>query len=281
MKAYRRAGVPVDALTLQNEPQNRFPFEYPGMDFRDQEEARLVETVGPALQARAAGHQAARLRPQLVAAPQRRRTARRGQPGVRQDLLDDPRRAPLARRHRLPLLLGRPRGPVRRSTTCTRTRTSTSPSAPARSPRIPATTFADTLQWHTRIPDRRRGAQLGQDGDHLERRAGSRGRPAQRRLRHLHRRRDDRPAHGRGHARGRLLRARPRHEVRAARARGGSTRRSRARSRTSRSATRAARSSWWRSTTTGATARRASTCACGGREVSYDLPAGAVATFTL
>jgi len=48
--AYRRAGVPIDALTLQNEPQNRFPSAYPGMDFRDTEEARLVKTVGPALQ---------------------------------------------------------------------------------------------------------------------------------------------------------------------------------------------------------------------------------------
>jgi glucosylceramidase len=47
--AYRRAGVPVDALTLQNEPQNRNPSGYPGMDFRDFEEARLVKDVGPAL----------------------------------------------------------------------------------------------------------------------------------------------------------------------------------------------------------------------------------------
>jgi glucosylceramidase len=47
---YRRAGVPIDALTLQNEPQNRFPSAYPGMDFRDTEEARLVKAVGPALQ---------------------------------------------------------------------------------------------------------------------------------------------------------------------------------------------------------------------------------------
>ena len=49
VQAYRRAGVPVDALTLQNEPQNRKPSGYPGMDFRDFEEARLVKAVGPAL----------------------------------------------------------------------------------------------------------------------------------------------------------------------------------------------------------------------------------------
>jgi glucosylceramidase len=43
---YRRAGVPIDAITLQNEPQNRFPSAYPGMDLRDDEEARLVVAVG-------------------------------------------------------------------------------------------------------------------------------------------------------------------------------------------------------------------------------------------
>jgi glucosylceramidase len=48
VRAYERAGVPVDAVTLQNEPQNRFPSGYPGMDFRDPEEARLIESVGPA-----------------------------------------------------------------------------------------------------------------------------------------------------------------------------------------------------------------------------------------
>jgi glucosylceramidase len=46
---YGRAGVPIDALTLQNEPQNRNPSAYPGMDLRDNEEARLIEAVGPAL----------------------------------------------------------------------------------------------------------------------------------------------------------------------------------------------------------------------------------------
>jgi len=46
VKEYRRAGVPIDALTLQNEPQNRNPSGYPGMDLRDPEEARLAEVVG-------------------------------------------------------------------------------------------------------------------------------------------------------------------------------------------------------------------------------------------
>lgn len=46
VRAYARAGVPIDALTLQNEPQNRNPSGYPGMDLRDDEEIRLIELVG-------------------------------------------------------------------------------------------------------------------------------------------------------------------------------------------------------------------------------------------
>lgn len=48
--AYRDAGVVIDAVTLQNEPQNRNPKNYPGMDLRDDEEARLVVAVGSAFQ---------------------------------------------------------------------------------------------------------------------------------------------------------------------------------------------------------------------------------------
>jgi len=46
VQEYRHAGVPIDALTLQNEPQNRNPSGYPGMDLRDSEEARLAVIVG-------------------------------------------------------------------------------------------------------------------------------------------------------------------------------------------------------------------------------------------
>ena len=49
VRAYRREGVPVHSLTPQNEPQNRFPFEYPGMDLRPNEEAKLVIEMGRAL----------------------------------------------------------------------------------------------------------------------------------------------------------------------------------------------------------------------------------------
>lgn len=46
VREYGRAGVPIDAITLQNEPQNRNPSGYPGMDLRADEEIRLIEVVG-------------------------------------------------------------------------------------------------------------------------------------------------------------------------------------------------------------------------------------------
>jgi glucosylceramidase len=51
VQAYRAAGVPVDYLTLQNEPQNRAPNAYPGMDLPVRQEVKLIEAVGPALRA--------------------------------------------------------------------------------------------------------------------------------------------------------------------------------------------------------------------------------------
>jgi glucosylceramidase len=49
IKAYARAGVPIDAVTVQNEPQNRNPSGYPGMDMPVAQEAKLIEALGPAL----------------------------------------------------------------------------------------------------------------------------------------------------------------------------------------------------------------------------------------
>jgi glucosylceramidase len=49
IEAYRAAGVPVYAVTLQNEPQNRNPNGYPGMDLPVAQEAKLIEALGPAL----------------------------------------------------------------------------------------------------------------------------------------------------------------------------------------------------------------------------------------
>jgi glucosylceramidase len=49
VKAYARAGVPVYALTMQNEPQNRNPSGYPGTDMPVRQEVALIDALGPAL----------------------------------------------------------------------------------------------------------------------------------------------------------------------------------------------------------------------------------------
>src|SRR4051794_5030179 len=49
--AYRREGVPVYALTVQNEPQNRHPRAYPGTDMPVAQEAKLIAALGPKLRA--------------------------------------------------------------------------------------------------------------------------------------------------------------------------------------------------------------------------------------
>ena len=49
VKAYAAAGVKVDYLTVQNEPQNRTPKGYPGMDLPVAQEVKLIEAVGPAM----------------------------------------------------------------------------------------------------------------------------------------------------------------------------------------------------------------------------------------
>ena len=51
VEAYERAGVPVYAVTVQNEPQNRRPSGYPGMDLPVAQHAKLVEAVGLAFRA--------------------------------------------------------------------------------------------------------------------------------------------------------------------------------------------------------------------------------------
>jgi glucosylceramidase len=51
VQAYQRAGVPIYAVTVQNEPQNRNPSGYPGMDLPVAQEAKLINALGPALQA--------------------------------------------------------------------------------------------------------------------------------------------------------------------------------------------------------------------------------------
>lgn len=51
VQKYQASGIPIWALTLQNEPQLRHPNGYPGLDLPVAGEARLIEALGPALQA--------------------------------------------------------------------------------------------------------------------------------------------------------------------------------------------------------------------------------------
>jgi glucosylceramidase len=51
VKAYAAAGVPVDFLSIQNEPQNRKPSAYPGTDMPVRQAAAVIEQLGPLLRA--------------------------------------------------------------------------------------------------------------------------------------------------------------------------------------------------------------------------------------
>ncbi|WP_067499779.1 glycoside hydrolase family 30 beta sandwich domain-containing protein [Actinoplanes sp. TFC3] len=49
VQAYARAGVPIDFLTVQNEPQNRHDGGYPGTALPVPQEAKVIEALGPLL----------------------------------------------------------------------------------------------------------------------------------------------------------------------------------------------------------------------------------------
>src|SRR5215469_5263770 len=49
LEAYRDNGVTVNAITVQNEPQNRTPSGYPGTDMPSWQEAAVIEDLGPML----------------------------------------------------------------------------------------------------------------------------------------------------------------------------------------------------------------------------------------
>lgn len=51
VQAYAAAGVPVDYLTIQNEPQALLRTDYPGTDLPVAQEAKVIERLGPALRA--------------------------------------------------------------------------------------------------------------------------------------------------------------------------------------------------------------------------------------
>ena len=147
----------------------------------------------------------------------------------------------------------------------------------------PAQVFRDTLKWHARNIDDRHHPQLGEVGRQLEPRARPDRRPAQRRLRHLHRA---------GHRRPRTARSPPtpsttrsatwRGSCSPARSASPARRSARpagtARSWTSRSATPTARPRW--SCTTRTTTRARSRSPRAAQSFDYTLPGGALATFT-
>ncbi len=49
VQAYAASGVPVDFLSLQNEPQNRVPDAYPGTDMPVAQQVKVIEALGPLL----------------------------------------------------------------------------------------------------------------------------------------------------------------------------------------------------------------------------------------
>ena len=192
VQAYERAGVPIDALTVQNEPQNRKPSGYPGTDMPVAQQAKLIEALGPMLRAAGSARRSSATtttgptHPNDVAHDAARRGPR--------DRLPDEAAATAGRavdrRHRLPLLLRRPERARPRCTTRSRDKgiwfTECSGSHGATDP--PAQFFRDTLNWHARnlmIGVTRNWAKSVVNWNLALR---LRRRPAQRRLRHLHRR---------------------------------------------------------------------------------------------
>jgi glucosylceramidase len=51
VEAYRANGITVDAITVQNEPQNRAPAGYPGTDMPSWQEENVISDLGPMLRA--------------------------------------------------------------------------------------------------------------------------------------------------------------------------------------------------------------------------------------
>jgi glucosylceramidase len=51
VQAYQAQGVRIDAVTVQNEPQNRTPAGYPGTDLPAVQEEKVIEALGPMLRA--------------------------------------------------------------------------------------------------------------------------------------------------------------------------------------------------------------------------------------
>jgi glucosylceramidase len=56
VQAYQAAGVPIYAMSVQNEPQNRTPLGYPGTDMPVAAETAIINDLGPLLQANGLGN---------------------------------------------------------------------------------------------------------------------------------------------------------------------------------------------------------------------------------
>ena len=189
----RRAGVPVDCLTVQNEPQNRKPNAYPGMDCRWRRRSSSSRRWARRCGRRACGPRSSATTTTGPTHPGDIATTPPGEDPETDypyELLDSAGRQ-VGRRHRVPLLLRRPEP---RRPPCTtrypgqgdlvhRVLRFARPDRPAG-----RSSSADTLKWHARnlmLGTTRNWAKsavnwnIALDAD---------GRPAQRRLRHLHRR---------------------------------------------------------------------------------------------
>ena len=200
VQAYREAGVPVHAVTLQNEPQNRNPSGYPGADMPAWQQAKLAAVVGAAFDA-------ARLDTLILGYDhnwsEHPNDIATTPPGEDPEtdypyrLLRSPQKR-VVRRHRLPLLRRRAGRPDQAARRVPRHRDLVHRVLRLARPDRPA--GAGVLR-HPEVAQPQPGAgshpQLGLDRRQLEPRARPERRPAQRRLRHLHRRGHRRPgAHG-------------------------------------------------------------------------------------
>nr|BFE71485.1 hypothetical protein GCM10020092_047860 [Actinoplanes digitatis] len=218
VREYARAGVPIDYLTVQNEPQNRHDGGYPGAAVPVGQAAKVIEALGPLLRRYSPRTRILGYDHNWATHPGDVGTTPPGEDPETDypyRLLDSPAR-PVARRHRVPLLLGRTeradraaRGVPRQGHLVHRV---------LRLARRAGHPRAD-LPGHAHLartdPGHRHHPQLGEVRGELEHRPGQHRRAAPGRLRHLHRPADPAPGR-RGHPRRRVLHDRAPGEVREA-----------------------------------------------------------------
>ena len=169
------------------------PNGYPGTDMPVAQEAKLIEALGPVLRRGGPAH--ARSSATTTTGPSTPNDVATTPPGEDPET-DYPYRAARTARPRsgwpAPRTTATPATRARRPrcTTRSRTRASGSPSAPARTarPTRRRRSSRDTLKWHARNLIIGVTRNWAQDRRQLEPRARPDRRPAQRRLRHLHRR---------------------------------------------------------------------------------------------